>query len=246
MQVIKLGGNEIDSAEFLQNFAQIVAAEEHAPIVVHGGGKEIAALQERLGIVPRFISGLRVTDEASLQIVEMVLGGTINKRLVRTLSNAGAQAIGLTGADLSLLRCEPLRIQQGELMFVGTITKVNVDALKLFTGRRIIPVVAPIGFGADGRAYNINADHAALAIATAADAEALVFVTNVPGVAIDGAVVERLRVEDVEAHIASGQIRNGMVPKARAAAEALAAGVRAVRICDLNGLRGGTGTTITR
>ncbi|MCA1553726.1 MAG: acetylglutamate kinase, partial [Chloroflexi bacterium] len=99
ISIIKLGGNEIDSPEFLQEFALIVAAQPEPPIIVHGGGKEIAALQSRLGIEPRFIEGLRVTDEASLQIVEMVLGGAVNKRLVRTLNVCGAQAIGLTGAD---------------------------------------------------------------------------------------------------------------------------------------------------
>lgn len=246
MRIIKLGGNEIDSTPFLEEFAQVAAAQEQTPVVVHGGGKEIAALQKKLAIEPRFIDGLRVTDEASLQVVEMVLGGTINKRLVRALNSAGAQAIGLTGADLNLMRCEPLRIEQGDLMFVGSITRVNVEALLLFVERRIIPVVAPIGFGADGRPYNINADHVALALATATDADALMFVTNVAGVKIAGSVVQQLTPDDIDRHIASEEISGGMVPKVRAASEALKAGVKSVVICDLNGLQNGTGTVISR
>ena len=244
IKVVKLGGNEIDSAEFLQAFAQVIAAEARPPIVVHGGGKEIAALQARLGIEPRFIDGLRVTDEESLQIVEMVLGGAVNKRLVRTLNAAGAQAIGLSVADQNLLRREPLRIPQGDLMFVGSITHVNCDALDLFVGHGIVPVVAPLGCGDGGRAYNINADHAALAIARAMNAEALVIVTNVPGVYIDGEVVRRLTATEAERFITSGEIRGGMVPKVRSALEAVSSGVRAVVICDLDGMRNGTGTVI--
>ncbi len=244
MNVIKLGGNEIDSPEFLQQFAQIIATQSSPPIIVHGGGKEIAALQTRLGIAPRFVEGLRVTDEASLQIVEMVLGGTINKRLVRTLNNAGAQAIGLSGADLNLMRCEPLRIQQGDLLFVGSITHVNADALKLFMKEHIVPVIAPIGVGSDGHAYNINADHVALAVAKAMNADALIFVTNVPGVQLNGAIVSQLTPAEIDEHIASGQISGGMIPKVKSAVEAISAGVKSVVICDLDGLRNGTGTVI--
>ena len=146
IRVIKLGGNEIDSPEFLTEFARIVAAQAEPPVVVHGGGKEIAALQARLGIEARFIDGLRVTDAASLQVVEMVLGGTINKRLVRTFSLAGADAIGLSGADLNLLRTEPLKVAGGDLGFVGHITQVNTQALRMFLAQKIVPVIAPLGF----------------------------------------------------------------------------------------------------
>ena len=244
-RVIKLGGNEIDSPEFLAEFARIVAAQSEPPVIVHGGGKEIAALQARLGIESKFIDGLRVTDAASLQIVEMVLGGSINKRLVRTVALAGAQAIGLSGADLGLLRTEPMQAAGGDLGFVGHITQINTGALRMFLKQRIVPVVAPIGFGFDGGAYNINADHVALAIAKALDAGALLFVTNVPGVKIDGAVVARLTPAEAEAHIASGQISGGMVPKVRSALEAVAAGVQSVVICNLDGFRQGTGTALS-
>src|SRR5262249_54311731 len=153
---------EIDSPDFLAGFAGIIAAMLEPPIVVHGGGKEIAALQAKLGIEARFIEGLRVTDDASLAIVEMVLGGSINKRLVRTFNLAGAQAIGLSGADMNLLRAERLNVAGGDVGYVGHITRVNSAALQMFLAQQILPVVAPIGFGFDGRAYNINADHAAL------------------------------------------------------------------------------------
>jgi acetylglutamate kinase len=243
--VIKLGGNEIDSPDFLAGFARIVAAMQELPIIVHGGGKEIAALQTRLGIEARFIEGLRVTDDASLAIVEMVLGGSINKRLVRTFNLAGAQAIGLSGADVNLLRAEPLKVTGGDLGYVGHITRVNTAALQMFLAQQMLPVIAPIGFGFDGHAYNINADHAALAVANALYADALQFVTNVPGVQIDGAVALRLTPSEIEAHIASGQISGGMVPKVRSATDAIAAGVRRVVICDLDGLKNGKGTAIS-
>jgi acetylglutamate kinase len=242
--VVKLGGNEIDSAEFLQSFAHIIAGQPEPPVIIHGGGKEIAALQGRLGIEPRFIDGLRVTDEASLQIVEMVLGGSINKRLVRTFSLAGARAIGLSGADVNLLRTEPLRVAAGELGYVGHITEVNTAALRMFLSQGIVPVIAPIGFGLDGGAYNINADHVALAVARALNATALQFVTNVPGVKLDGAVATRLTPEQIEAHIASGQISGGMVQKVKSAVAAIRAGVARVVICDLEGLRNGGGTVV--
>jgi acetylglutamate kinase len=242
--VIKLGGNEIDSPDFLAVFAGIIAAMAEPPIIVHGGGKEIAALQAKLGIETRFIEGLRVTDDASLAIVEMVLGGSINKRLVRTFNLAGAQAIGLSGADVNLMRAEPLKVTGGDLGYVGQITQVNTAALQMFLAQKMLPVIAPIGFGFDGHAYNINADHAALAVAKALNADALQFVTNVPGVKIDGAVAWRLTPGEIEAHIASGQIGGGMVPKVRSATDAIAAGVRRVVICDLDGLKNGEGTAI--
>jgi acetylglutamate kinase len=245
IRVIKLGGNEIDSPEFLAEFARTIAGQSDPPLIVHGGGKEVAALQTKLGIEARYIDGLRVTDAASLQIVEMVLGGSINKRLVRTFALAGTNAIGLSGADLNLLRTEPLKSAGGDLGFVGHITEVNTQALRMFLDRQIVPVIAPIGFGSDGGAYNINADHVAVAVAKALNADALLFVTNVPGVKIDGAVVARLTPCEVEAHIASGQISGGMVPKVRSATEAIAAGVRSVIICDLDGFKHGRGTAVS-
>ena len=246
INVIKLGGNEIDAPDFLQAFAQIVAEQTAPPIIVHGGGKEVTALGTKFGLVEQRIEGLRVTDVAYLQVVEMVLGGTINQRLVRTLNLAGAQAIGLSGADVNLMRAEPLRVAGGDLGFVGHVTQVNASVLQMFLAQRIVPVVAPIGFGFDGHPYNINADHAALAVATALNADALMFVTNVPGVKIDGAIVSQLTPAEIEAHIASGQISGGMVPKVRSATQAIAAGVRAVVICDLDGLRNKSGTVIKR
>lgn len=244
--IIKLGGNEIDLAEFLESFAQIVAALPTPPIIVHGGGKEVTALGTKLGLVERRIDGLRVTDEAYLQVVEIVLVGAINKRLVRTLNRAGVQAVGLSGADASLMRAEPLRHPAGDLGYVGQITQVNTHFLQMLLAQNIVPVIAPIGLGGDGCAYNINADHAALAIAKAMDADALLFVTNVPGVKLDGNVIPQLSAREIEAHIASGQISGGMIPKVRAATDAVAAGVRSVVICDLDGVKNGTGTVVSR
>src|SRR5712692_4800515 len=139
VNVIKLGGNEIDTEEFLQSFAQIVAAQAAPPIIVHGGGKEITALGAQFGLVEKRIEGLRVTDEAYLQCVEMAMGGAINHRLVRTLNTAGALALGLRGGDVNLLRTKPLRIPQGDLGYVGHITQVNIPFLKMLLNQKIIP-----------------------------------------------------------------------------------------------------------
>jgi acetylglutamate kinase len=244
MNVIKLGGNEIDSPEFLQGLVSIVATQSAPPIIVHGGGKEITALGKQFGLVEQRLEGLRVTDEAYLQCVEMAMGGVINHRLVRTLNMAGAKALGLRGGDVNLLRAEPLKIPQGDLGFVGHITHVNSDFLRMLLAQGIIPVIASIAFGFDGHAYNVNADHAALAVATALNADALLFVTNVKGVMIDGVVVAQLTPHEIQTHIASGQISGGMIPKVTAATEAIAAGVKQVVICDLDGLKNNEGTTV--
>jgi acetylglutamate kinase len=246
INIIKLGGNEIDSPEFLQGLVPIVAKQSAPPIIVHGGGKEITALGKQFGLIEKRIEGLRVTDEAYLQCVEMAMGGVINHRLVRTLNMAGAQALGLRGGDVNLLRAEPLKIPQGDLGFVGHITQVNTEFLKLLLSQGIIPVIASIAFGFDGNAYNINADHAALAVAKAMNADALLFVTNVQGVKIDGTVISQLTPNEIKTHIASGQISGGMIPKVKSATEAIEAGVRQVVICDLDGLKNNQGTVIKR
>lgn len=245
LNVIKLGGNEIDSPEFLQGLVHITAQQSHSPIIVHGGGKEITALGKQFGLVEQRIEGLRVTDEAYLQCVEMAMGGVINHRLVRSLNMAGASALGLRGGDVNLLRAEPLKIPQGDLGFVGHITQVNTDFLRMLLAQSIIPVIASIAFGFDGHAYNVNADHTASAVAQALNADALLFVTNVKGVMIDGVVVATLTPHEIAKHIASGQISGGMIPKVQAATAAIAAGVQQVVICDLDGLQQNTGTVIT-
>jgi len=243
--VLKIGGNEIDDEAFLDGLVEVIGdlRERTAPVLVHGGGKEIARLQEALGLQPRFIEGLRVTDEASLRVVEMVLAGTVNKRLVARLLGRGVPAVGLSGVDGGLLRVRPMRHPAGDLGWVGEVTGVDLTVLQILLDRRIVPVVSPISLGLDGHTYNVNADQAAMALTRALGASSLVFVTNVPGVLIDGRVIARLTAAEAQAWIAQGTISGGMVPKVRAALDVVA-GVPEVRIVDLAGLRAGGGTRV--
>ncbi len=246
--VIKVGGNEIDDDEFLAAFVQAIAAVQHsAPVViVHGGGKEIADLHSRLGVSFQVVDGLRVTSAESLRLVEMVLSGAVNTRVTRWLVNAGVNALGVSGIDLGLIRVQPLRPRGQDLGYVGQVVEVRTRWLHTLLAHGITPVVSPISLGMDGLSYNVNADQVAGALAVALDASRLVFVSNVPGVRLDGAIAPRLTLAQVEAHIASGQISGGMIPKVRAAVDAVHHGVTAAVITNLAGLATGGGTVIGR
>jgi acetylglutamate kinase len=244
--VLKVGGNDLDDDAFLDGLVETVGRlrERVAPVLVHGGGKEIARFQTALGLQPRFVDGLRVTDEASLQIAEMVLSGLVNKRLVARLVGAGVSAVGLSGVDAGLVRVRRLQHPAGDLGWVGEVSGVNADLLVLLLSRGIVPVVSPISLGPEGRSYNVNADHVAVALALALGAKSLAFVTNVPGVLVDGQVVARLAAAVASEWIATGTIAGGMVPKVRSALDAVAAGIAEARIVDLEGLRTGGGTRV--
>lgn len=242
MLVLKVGGNEIDDANFLIGFAHAVAKMTETPVVVHGGGKEIADLQVKLGLTPRFVEGLRVTDADSLAIAEMVLSGRVNKRIVAAILNAGADAIGLSGIDRGLVRVEKMQHLSGDLGRVGKVISVRGEVLIDFVARKIVPVVSPISLGDEG-AYNVNADSVACALAAALNADAVVFVTNVAGVmAQDGNVMPTLTAKEAEALVKSQVIKGGMIPKVRAALEAVTGGAKAARITNLDGLTNGSGT----
>lgn len=245
--LLKVGGNEIDDDAFLAGFvAALAELSRRAPvIVVHGGGKEIGDLHRRLDVPFEFVDGLRVTTVDSLRLVEMVLSGLVNTRLVRWLVNGGVQALGLSGVDLGLVRVEPLRPNGVDIGFVGRVTGVQAEPLLRLLADGVTPVISPISLGLDGHSYNVNADQVAAAVAVGAGASRLVFVSNVPGVLLDGAVAASLTVEEVEAQIAGGQISGGMIPKVRAAVEAVQAGVPAAVITDLTGLAAGGGTAIS-
>jgi acetylglutamate kinase len=241
--VLKIGGNELDDAGFVAQLAQVVAGLRPVPVLVHGGGKEIGAIQRALGGEPRFVGGLRVTDEYALQAAEMVLCGSVSTRLVAALLEAGADAQGLSGVDRGLIRAEKQDHPAGDLGRVGRPVAVRAEVLRELLDRNVVPVVAPISLGPGG-AYNVNADEAAGALAAAlVDAE-LVFVTNVPGVLAGGDVAPRLTATDIAALIANGTIGGGMIPKVRAALTAIEAGVRSARITNLAGLGQGMGTVI--
>jgi acetylglutamate kinase len=244
--LLKVGGNEIDDEGFLAGFVAAVAElSRRAPvIIVHGGGKEIGELHQRLDVPFEFVDGLRVTTPDSLRLVEMVLSGLVNTRLTRWLVNGGVQALGVSGVDLGLVRAEPLRPNGRDIGFVGRVVAVQAEALHSLLAGGVTPVLSPISLGLDGQSYNVNADQVAAAVAVAAGASRLVFVSNVPGVLLDGAVVADLTIGQVEAHIAGGQISGGMIPKVRSAVEAVQAGVPAAVITNLAGLAAGGGTVI--
>jgi len=244
MLVLKVGGNEIDDPNFLTGFAQAVAGMPETPVIVHGGGKEIADLQLKFGLTPRFVEGLRVTDEQSLAIAEMILSGRVNKRIVAALLHAGVDALGLSGVDRGLVRVEKMQHPAGDLGRVGKVVAVRGEVLQNLVAQKIVPVISPISLGEDG-AYNVNADSVACAIAATLNADAVVFVTNVAGVQQNSQIIPTLTPPQVETLIKSQVITGGMIPKVRAALEAVAGGAKAARITNLEGLMNGSGTTFS-
>jgi len=246
LTLLKVGGAELQPGQPIEQLSRTLA--DHWPdgglVVVHGGGPDIASLQARLGLVPRFVEGLRVTDEASLQVAEMVLSGLVNKRLVAALMQQGLRAVGLSGVDGGLLRAVKLRHSAGDLGRVGEIVATETGILDDLLRQGFVPIVSPISLGQDGRPFNVNADHAALALAKALGAGEAVFCSNVPGVLRDGKLLTHLSAEEIEPLIRLGVITGGMIPKVRSAMAAIAGGVGAVRITHLAGLADG-GTRIS-
>jgi acetylglutamate kinase len=244
--VLKIGGNQVEEEEFLDRFAATAREmlAEHALIVVHGGGKEIADLHARLQVPFETVEGLRVTSVESLQLVEMVLNGAVNTRLVRRLVNRGVDAIGLSGIDLGLVRVTPLSANGRSLGRVGQVQSVNGEALQQLLDLGLTPVISPVSLGVDGLAYNVNADHVATGVAREVEASRLVFVSNVPGVLVTGRLMRALTVGQIEALIADGHITGGMIPKVRSAVDAVAGGVHQAVITDLDGLAHGEGTAV--
>jgi acetylglutamate kinase len=241
--VLKIGGNDLDDPGFVGELARMVAGMRPSPVLVHGGGKEIGAIQRALGGEPRFVGGLRVTDEAALRAAEMVLCGSVSTRLVAALIAAGADAQGLSGVDRALIRVEKQAHPEGDLGRVGSPVAVRAEVLRGMVGATVVPVIAPISLGPEG-AYNVNADEVAGAVAAALGDADVVFVTNVPGVLVGGSVAPRLSRAEILDLIGDGTISGGMIPKVRAALTALNAGVRAARITNLMGLGQGSGTVI--
>jgi acetylglutamate kinase len=244
MLVIKIGGNELDDPTFIDKIGQAIAALAEPPILVHGGGKEIRELQQRLGVEPQYIDGLRVTDPESLSIVKMVLAGRINKQLVASLLTAGVDAFGMSGVDRSSIKAEKLQHPAGDLGQVGRVVEVRETVFKRFLEDGVTPVLSPICYGPDGSIFNVNADHVARAVAIAMQADTLVFVSNVPGVLRDQELLPHLTSAEVEQLIEEKVIIDGMIPKVRSALEAVNGGVAAVKITNVAGLKEGTGTVI--
>jgi acetylglutamate kinase len=243
VEVLKVGGSELAREGFAADLAAVVASLVAAggrAVVVHGGGPEIDALLARLGIERRFFAGQRVTDQPTLDAVEMMLSGHVNKRLVALLLAAGVDAVGLSGVDRGLVRVEPWSAALGR---VGRVVAVRGEVLEDLLAAGVVPVLSPISLGDDGP-YNVNADHVAAAVAVALGAARLTFLTNVPGVKVGARWSRRLAARRAPGLMARGVIRDGMVPKVEAALGALGAGVGEVRITDLSGLAAGGGTAL--
>jgi acetylglutamate kinase len=239
--VVKVSGSELDDDTFLAEFAAVIRDLKRPAVIVHGGGREISNLQRQLGIEPRYVDGIRVTDEPSLAVVEMVLCGVVNKRLVRLLLSAGVDAVGLSGVDRGLVRAKQMSSEMG---FTGEVTSVRGEVLVELLEKGVTPVVSPVSLGDDSN-YNVNADHVAGAIATAIQAQRIVFLTNVEGVLMDDKVVPTLTIGRAEALISGKHIFGGMIPKVRTALHAVDEGVPEAVITNLTGLKSGGGTVFT-
>lgn len=246
--VLKVGGNELDDGAFVFGLVQAIQTLQQSgylPVIVHGGGKAIADYQGRLGLETHFLDGLRVTDEASMDVAEMVLSGLMNKRIVRALVHQHIRAAGISGVDDGTIYVEKMWHPTGDLGRVGEVQDVDPHLLQLLLDGGYVPVVSPISFGSlDGQSYNVNADHAAAAIAARLNAIKLIFVSNVPGVLIAGRVVRAITAGQAEAWIEEGLIFGGMIPKVRSAVDAVRRGVVQSVITNLAGVQEGGGTGI--
>ena len=244
--VVKYGGHAMEPGQASENFSQDIVLMKQTgidPIVVHGGGPQIGAMLKKLQIPSSFVDGLRVTDAAAIEVVEMVLTGSINKKIVSGINAAGGRALGLSGKDgnlvvarkLQRMKLDPTTLEEKpvDLGFVGEPETINPEVLRTIINSDLIPVVAPIGIGAGGETFNINADTVAGSVAGAMSAARLLLLTDVEGVLDrDGKLIPRLSVKEARALIADGTISGGMIPKIETAIEAVESGVKAAVILD--------------
>lgn len=234
--VIKYGGAAMIDDRLKKSFAKDVSLLQHLGlkiVIVHGGGKEISSLAEKLNIESEFVQGKRVTDEKMLDVVKMVLAGKVNKEIVCNLNRQNVKAIGISGQDGNLLKCRKHFLDSGEdIGWVGEVIEVKAAILSDMLDDGFIPVIAPIGFDDEGNSYNINADSAAGSIAAAFPSEKLIYLSDVPGILLEGERVARLSEEKANAMIAAGQITSGMIPKVNSAFDTLHQGVKRVHMLD--------------
>jgi acetylglutamate kinase len=244
--VIKYGGNAMVDDDLKASFARDVVLMRLVgfnPVVVHGGGPQIGNLLERLGKSTRFVDGMRVTDSETMDVVEMVLGGLVNKEIVTLINGHGGSAVGLSGKDGDLVRARKLTLTRSapelnapeiiDLGHVGEVESIDASIVHMLVRNDFIPVIAPIGMGADGSAYNINADLVAGKIAEVLQAEKLILLTNTPGILDhDGNIMTGLKAAKVQELVADGTIHGGMLPKVRCALDAVNGGVDSVHIID--------------
>lgn len=244
--VIKYGGNAMVDDVLKNGFARDVVLMKLVgmkPVVVHGGGPQIGKLLQRIGKETQFVEGMRVTDRETMDVVEMVLGGLVNKEIVNLVNRHGGMAVGLTGKDGDLIRARKYHVIRKspelaaseiiDLGHVGEVASIDTAIINMLVSGNFIPVIAPIGVGDDGRSYNINADLVASKLAESLRAEKLILLTNTAGVlGASGEVLTGLDVRHVEALIADGTIHGGMLPKVRAAVDAVHGGVAYAHIID--------------
>ncbi len=242
--LVKYGGHAMGDVVAARDFARDMVLLEQSgvkPVVVHGGGPQIGSMLEKLGIQSRFSGGLRVTDKPTVEIVEMVLAGSINKQIVGTINAQGGRAIGLCGKDGNMVIARKVTRANTDgdvgdvvdLGFVGEPEKIDTMVLEQVLGRELIPVLAPVAQGVDGETYNVNADTFAGAIAGALGAKRLLFLTDVPGVLDkDKKLIKHLKVDEIHGLIADGTITGGMIPKVETCIYAIEQGVEGVVILD--------------
>ena len=231
--VIKLGGHAMGSDEAMETFARDVVLMSQVgvnPVIVHGGGPMINEMLEKLAITSDFVNGKRVTDAATMEVVEMVLSGLVNKRIVQAINGQGGRAVGLSGKDAGMITCTP---SSPDLGLVGEPDEINPAILHTMFDANIIPVIAPLGAGRNGETFNINGDTAAGAVAAALKADRLLLLTDVEGVKdTAGTLLTELSPDQIRALTEDGVIAGGMIPKTQTALNAIAGGVRAVVILD--------------
>ncbi len=257
--VIKYGGNAMSDADLRASFAVDTVLLKFIglrPVIVHGGGPQIGLTLKRLGKESTFVDGLRVTDDATMEVVEMVLGGTVNREIVALIQRGGGRAMGLTGSDGDMIRVTQRLEDDRDLGRVGRVVEVNPAAIVAVVEAGFVPVIAPIGIDAERVTHNVNADEAAGAIAGALAAEKLMLLTDVEGVRdAQGGLIPQLSVEEARKHIAEGTIREGMIPKIECCIAALHEGVSSTHIIDGRVLHallleiftdGGVGTLLAR
>ncbi|NLM23016.1 MAG: acetylglutamate kinase [Firmicutes bacterium] len=242
--VVKYGGHAMINEELKASVILDIVLMKFIgikPILVHGGGNEINEVMERLGKKPRFVNGLRVTDQETMEIVEMVLMGKVNRQIVSLVNRYGGKAVGLSGKDANLLQArrrppEEVDGEKVDLGLVGEITRVNTELLHIISDNSYIPVVSSIAVGPGGESLNINADHVAGKLATALQAEKLIVLTDVEGIydrrSSEEEFVSRIRAKEAREWIASGRISGGMIPKVEACLEAVSSGVSRAHILD--------------
>jgi len=232
--VIKYGGSSMMSEDLKDSFLQDVVLLKYTgmkPVLVHGGGPEINILMERLNMKPVFKDGFRVTDEKTMEVVEMVLAGKINKDIVSKINSKGGSAIGLCGKDGNLLVAEK-DLSRGDIGFVGRIVKVNAELLRSIIDSGFIPVIAPIASDEEGIDYNVNADNVAAEIASALRAEKLIYLTDVDGVMRNGELLSLMDLKTAERILRDGTLKGGMIPKVEYSISAMEKGVKTVHIIN--------------